>query len=188
MLPGLVLLLAIAPAALPARPLGTAVRLTIGELVERADLCVEGRVTAARAFAGPGRRIDTEYTFAVERTFWGEPQASRAIRIPGGVLPDGSGMAIPGLPMLAEGEAAILFLSKADALGARMPIGLAQGRISVATDAKGRKRLVRDLSGLALVAEGGARAGAVRAQEELGYAEVVAAIESAVAARRKSSR
>ena len=182
-----VLVSASAPVALA----GTAVRLSVAELVQRADLCLEGRVTAARAILEPGKRIDTEYTVAVERTFWGEAQASRAIRIPGGVLPDGSGMLIPGLPSLAVGDEAILFLSKADSAGMRMPIGLAQGRMVVATDRFGKKRVVRDQAGLAWASPAGASGSVQPAPVQLAdaravieYSGVVADIEAAVAAKR----
>jgi hypothetical protein len=173
MLPGLLLVLAA----------GTAVRLSVPDLVERSDLCVEARVTAARAILEPGRRIDTEYTLSVDRTFWGEPQASRAIRLPGGVLADGRGMVIPGLPGLAVGDDVILFLSKADTSGARMPIGLAQGRMLVTTDLRGRKRVVRDQTGLDLADPRSGAAVPADGRALLEYAATVAEIEAAVASR-----
>lgn len=188
MLQGLALTLAAVLLAAPGpAPAGTAVRLGVADMVERSDLCLEGRVTAARAILEPGRRIDTEYTISVERTFWGEPQASRAIRIPGGVLPDGRGMVIPGLSGMATGEDVILFLSKADPVGMRMPIGLAQGKMRVATDRFGRKRVVRDQAGLELANATPTAAGTARPADEaatLEYAAVVAEIDAAVAARR----
>jgi hypothetical protein len=182
MLQGLTCTLAAILLAAPA-PFGTAVRLGVADMVERSDLCLEGRVTAARAILEPGKRIDTEYTISVERTFWGEPQASRAIRIPGGVLPDGRGMVIPGLSGMATGEDVILFLSKADALGMRMPIGLAQGKMRVATDRFGKKRVLRDQAGLELASTTGTAKPADEAAS-LEYAAVVAEIDAAVAARR----
>lgn len=166
---------------------GTAIRLGVSELLGRSDLCLEGRVTAARAILEPGKRIDTEYTISVERTFWGEPQASRTIRLPGGVLPDGRGMVIPGLPALSTGDGVVLFLSKPDALGMRMPIGLAQGTMRVATDRFGKKRVVRDSSGLAIAGPDG-RTRAADEAAALEYAAVVAEIDAAVAARRQGEK
>jgi hypothetical protein len=157
-------------------------------MVERSDLCLEGRVTAARAILEPEKRIDTEYTLLVERTFWGEPQAARAIRLPGGVLPDGRGMVIPGLPGLAVGDEVILFLSKSDSTGMRMPIGLAQGRMRVAADPSGRKRIVRDQEDLVLAnpsGSSGARGtGLADEKAVLEYAAAVAEIDAAAAAKR----
>ena len=183
MLQGLACTLAVLLAAPTPAPVGTAVRLGVAEMLERSDLCLEGRVTAARAILEPGKRIDTEYTISVDRTFWGEAQASRAIRIPGGVLPDGRGMTIPGLSGLSNGEDVILFLSKADALGMRMPIGLAQGKMRVSTDRFGKKRILRDQGGLELAGASGSARPADEAAV-LEYAAVVAEIDAAVTARR----
>src|SRR5262249_1221127 len=113
---------------------GTAVRLSLRDLADRSDLCLEGKVVGSRGVLESGKRIDPEYTLAVERTFWGEAQASRAIRLPGGVLPDGRGMVLPGLRALEPGEEVLLFLSKPDPVGMRVPIGLAQGTLRVETD------------------------------------------------------
>jgi len=159
---------------------GTAVRLGVPELLERSDLCLEGRVIAVRAVVEGQRRIDTEYTIQVARTFWGEPQAVRVIRIPGGVLPDGRGMTIPGLPRLALGEESILFLSVADASGMRMPVGLAQGRLRIKKDLAGSKRLVRDGEGLTVLEP----AGSAPRRAVLDYAGTLAEIEAAAARRR----
>ncbi|MFN0008024.1 MAG: hypothetical protein ACKVXR_08970 [Planctomycetota bacterium] len=159
---------------------GTAVRLEVPELLQRSELCLEGRVIGVRAVLEGRRRIDTEYTIQVARTLWGEPQAVRVIRIPGGVLPDGRGMTIPGLPRLALGEEAILFLSGADASGMRMPVGLAQGRLRVETDRSGSKRLIRDCEGLTVIEP----AGSVPARAVLDYAGTLAEIEAAAARRR----
>ncbi len=162
-------------------------RLSIADLVDRSDLCLEGRVTASRAVLEHGQRIDTEYTISVARTFWGEAQASRAVRLPGGVLPDGRGMVIPGLPGLSVGDEAILFLSKPDTTGMRMPIGLAQGRMRVAADRSGRKRIVRDQEDLALAGPAGGAARPADEKAVLDYAAAVAEIEAAAAARRARS-
>lgn len=170
---------------------GTAVRMDVRALVEGADLALEGRVISSRAVIGPRGRIDTEYVLAVDRTFVGEAQASRAIRLPGGVLPDGRGMIVPGLPRLAVGEDAIVFLSGADASGMRMPVGLAQGRFQVVRDLAGRRRLVRDQTGLELVdpaAAPGRQAEAIVQPADavawFDYAAVIAEIEAAAAAKR----
>jgi hypothetical protein len=163
---------------------GTAVRLEVPELLERSDLCLEGRVLAARAVLEGRRRIDTEYTIQVARTFWGEAQAVRVIRIPGGVLPDGRGMTVPGLPRLAVGEESILFLSRADAVGMRMPVGLAQGRLRIETDRSGGRRLIRDTEGLTVLEP----AGSAPRPAILDYEGTLAEIERAAARRRSKDR
>jgi len=190
MLHGPFLLLAVLSASMPAlarpAPPGTVVRLSPAERIDRCDLCLEGRVTAARAILEPGGRIDTEYTISVARTLWGEPQASRPIRLPGGVLPDGRGMAIPGLPSLALGDEVLLFLSGPDASGMRIPIGLAQGRLRVVTDRNGRKRLAPDAGGLAFAGPG--RSLATGGETVPDYPALIAEIEAAAAARRARER
>jgi len=179
-------ILAIAVAALlvcpPARA-GTAVRMEVPELVQNADLVLEARVVGARAVAGPQGRIDTEYTLSVARTFWGGHQAVRTLRMPGGELPDGHGLAIAGMPRLAVGEDALLFLAP-EARGMRMPTGLAQGKLRIVSDVHGRRALVREQAELSLV---DARSGAVRPDLGVGpldYDEAVVRIEAAVVLKR----
>jgi hypothetical protein len=179
------LLLALAGVSLAGMPrAGTAVQMGIGELLGRSDLCLEGRILGARGVLEVGKRIDTEYTVGVDRTFWGESQAVRAIRIPGGVLPDGRGLAIPGLPRMVVGESVVLFLAKADSSGMRMPVGLAQGRLKIVVDARGQKRITRDSTGLTLLDPGTGLPVAVETEPALGYVETIAEIESAARLRR----
>jgi hypothetical protein len=163
---------------------GTAIRLDLAGLVERADLVLEGRVIAERALSGPANRIDTEYTIAVEHTFFGDPVATRVIRLPGGVLPDGRGMILPGLPHLARGASVLLFLTPADPIGMRMPVGLAQGELSIVTDLDGKKRIVREQADLSLFDP---RTGALTqadAKAFLDYAGTLAEIEARVVSKR----
>jgi hypothetical protein len=163
---------------------GTAIRLDIGGLVDRADLVLEGCVTAEHAVIGPASRIDTEFTIAVEHTYLGDPLATRVIRWPGGVLPDGRGMALPGMPRLSVGSRAILFLTAADSVGMRMPVGLAQGELSIAIDAIGGKHVVRDQSDLSLVDPRTGSVAHADAKCVLDYAGTIAEIEARVAAKR----
>jgi len=180
-------LLALCAGLLLAAPVGggTAVRMELPALVEGADLILEGRVLRRRGVLDPAReRIETEYVLAVGRTFQGEPLATRTVRLPGGVLPDGRGMVLPGLPELAVGEEAILFLARADAAGMRMPVGLAQGRFRVVTSATGVRSLVREQADLHLLDP---RTGVVSPAPHsavFDYAATVEGIERAVAARR----
>jgi len=163
---------------------GIAVRMGIEDLVRAADLVLEGRVVALRAATSASGRIDTEYTLAVTRTFWGPHEPTRMVRIPGGVLADGRGMLVPGLARLALGQDVVLILSQAAADGARMPIGLAQGELRIVTDRFGNKVAVRSNADLAL-AHGltgvlSSDAGAAI----IPYAELVAILASAVATKR----
>lgn len=163
---------------------GTALRLDLSGLVEGADLVLEGRVIAQRGVLGPARRIDTEYTIAVDHTFLGEPLPVRVIRLPGGVLPDGRGMILPGLPRLSIGGSMLLFLTAADAIGMRMPVGLAQGELPIVTGASGEKRIVREQADLSLLDAGTGAVTQADARAFLDYAATVAEIEARVAAKR----
>lgn len=186
---------------------GTAIRLDVAGLVDRADLVLEARVSSARAVLGPANRIDTEYTLVVERTFFGDAatlrgggygdaaptsgtdaRPTRVIRMPGGVLPDGRGMVIPGLPALVMGERAILFLTRADATGMRMPVGLAQGRMRVIADAAGKKSIVREQADLALVDARTGAAAQADAKAYYDYAATVAEIEARAGHKRATER
>jgi hypothetical protein len=164
---------------------GTALRMEVADLTRRADLVVEARVLSERVLAVE-ERIETELALGVERTFRGPDLPLRTIRIPGGVLPDGSGMLLAGMPRIRAGEQVLLFLSTETAGGVRMPIGLSQGKLQVVFDAQGRKLLVRDVAGLALVGPGSEpplHAGGRVVRE---YGAVVAEIEAALAAAERA--
>jgi hypothetical protein len=167
---------------------GTAVKLDLAGLVDRADLVLEGRVVAERVLMGPANRIDTEYTISVERTFWGSALPTRVFRMPGGVLPDGRGMVLPGMPRLSTGASALLFLTAADPTGMRMPVGLAQGELAIITDAAGQKRIVRDTSDLSLLDPRTGAPTQADAKAVLDYAATVAEIEARAAAKLSRAR
>lgn len=163
---------------------GTAVRLNVPDMVEHAELVVEGRVLARRALVSTRGRIETEYTLRVDETFRGEPRALRTFRLPGGTLADGRGLGIAGMPELAVGEDTLLFLTREGSSSMRMPVGLAQGKYTVLRDASGRKRLGRKLGELALVDPITRAALPAPAEGVLDYDTVVAEIRSAAARAR----
>lgn len=161
---------------------GTAVRMELEDLVECAELIVEGRILSQRSVEANGR-IETEYLVQVERTFQGSDIEYRTIRVPGGVLDDGRGLMLAGMPHIAAGDRSLLFLSR-ETNGVRMPIGLAQGKFEVRSDDAGMKRLVRGSVGVSLV---DVPSGVVTSGNGLvvrEYAEVVARIEAALVAKR----
>jgi len=165
----------------------TVVELDLAGLVERAELVLEARVESAVAEVDARGRIETRVTLATARTFLGESKARHTIRVPGGVLPDGRGLVIPGLPRLAVDDEAVLFLTKESRAGLRLPVGLAQGRFALERAADGTKRLVRDHAELEYVdAQGRARPARPErsGREVLDYARTASEIETLVAARR----
>lgn len=167
---------------------GTALRLDVQGLVSGAELVLEGRVLAKRALPTARGRIATELDLEVHRTFLGDDQLRRTVRLPGGLLPDGSGILIPGMPTVAQGEDVILFLTEDNGQGARMPVGLAQGKLRVATNLAGEKVLVRHHAGLELAPAPGLPTGHVSSQEHLDYAQTLAEIHAAVEHKRLGGR
>lgn len=160
---------------------GTALRMDVEELVGACDLAVEARVLSKRAFRDARGLVVGEHLLEVERAFVGDAGGIASVILPGGVLPDGSGMVVPGMPRLEPGREYILFLSRPDEHGLRMPAGLAQGALRVVRDARGQRRVARELDGLALV-DAGALAPAEQGSES-DYAAITARIEAAKAAR-----
>jgi len=167
---------------------GTAVRMDIDDLVGGSDLILEGRVLSTRAFPTAGGHIETEYILEVDRTFEGEDMPVRSIRIPGGILSDGTGMVIPGMPRVSAGEEVLLFLTRESSAGIRMPVGLAQGKFELVRDRNGVKSLIGERKGLAVIspASGALVEGADRVLFE--YAQVVARIEAARASLKAIRR
>ena len=159
---------------------GTAERLDLGALARQSELIVEARVLSARA-VDVEALLATEYLLEVARTFKGRDEAYRAVRLPGGLRADGSGLLIPGLPRFTPGEEAVLFLSQESANGLRMPIGLGQGKLGIQRLASGEKRLVHELHGVELLGAGpSAPSGSSANRALFGYAECVAELEAAL--------
>ena len=167
----------------PAVRAGTALRLDTHELVQGAELVVEGRVLSAEAVRTEGGLVETIYRMVVDRTYLGEDHFDRNIRIPGGVLEDGSGMLLAGMPRLTVGEDVLLFLSGMGDRGVRVPIGLAQGRYRIVTRLDGSKVAVRDQGELGLVDPVTGRVTSADSRFVRNYAELVAEVEAAVGAK-----
>lgn len=167
----------------PSVEAGTAVRLDVSDMVADADLVVEGTVLDASVHFGSTGLIETEYLLSVDRTFVGEDQEQRSIRLPGGVLPDGRGMMIPGMPRMSVGEDVMLFLSRKTAWGMRMPMGLSQGKFRILQDFDGARRLVRDNSPITTIDASSGQVHEVSSAASLDYAAVVAEIHAALAER-----
>jgi hypothetical protein len=175
---------ALVGASFPEAPVraGTAVRLSLEERLAHCDLALEVSVVSARCLLGPGGRPETQYLLDVHRTLWGDDLPTREVRLPGGVLPDGSGMLVPGLPILQPGERAVLFLTEPGRTGARMPVGLGQGRLSIQAGPGGSKWAVCDPADHALL---DARSNSLvpSIASAIPYADVLATLEAAAVAR-----
>lgn len=164
---------------------GTVRRFGLADLAEHADLAFEGRVLGARVLESAPGRIETEYTLREDVAHVGAPCGLRVVRVPGGVLPDGRGMAIAGLPRLEVGADVLLFLSRESTRGTRLPVGLGQGALRIVTTASGAKRLVGSSAGLDFV---GSAPTAVPDGPGIDYVAGLAEIASGVAARAAEER
>ena len=167
----------------PGSEAGTAVRLDVGGLAELADRIVEGRVLSVESSEDADGRIETEVVLQAEATHRGEHQPITSFRIPGGTLPDGSGLLLVGMPRFVEGERVFLFLSQAGRTGLRVPVGLSQGVLHVAHAGDGRKVLVRDPGDLALLDPTTGASTGLEALSVLDYAGVLAEVEASEALR-----
>jgi len=171
-----------APACVEA---GTAHKLEIEGLLGQCDQALEGRVQHIRVVEAGPKRIETEITLSVSKRFWGAGGREFVLRMPGGVLPDGRGMLLPGLPRFAEGEELLLFLSAESRNGTRMPVGLAQGRFRIERRAGAAKTLVRDQDELELFDPLTRRTSRAEPRALFDYSAVVARIEAAAQERRQ---
>ena len=109
----------------------TAIRLDVEELVQTADLVLEGRILMQRTSEDERGRIVTDTEIDVLRTFSGTHRARRTVRLHGGVLADGRASLLPGQPELRPGEQVILALSAPGEGGLRYVTGLSQGKYRV---------------------------------------------------------
>ncbi len=162
---------------------GTAVRLDLEQLVEHSDLVLEAQVVAASPVE-IGGEVSTDYQLLVDRTWWGEDQATRTIRLPGGMLPSGRGTLVPGMPQLAPGDDLILMLSAEGSHQQRVVVGLSQGRWRIVGDGRGGKVALRSGEGTALIDGQHSLPLPADQLEEVDYADLVSRIEAAVGARR----
>jgi hypothetical protein len=160
---------------------GTALRLDIEGLTDRAEAVLEGRIVSKTVLQVGPKRIETEYVVRVERDLLGASSSVFNFRLPGGTLADGRGMVIAGMPELLVDEEVLLFLTGESAAGIRMPVGLAQGKFRVLRDAQGTKRLTRAGGPLELVAPNGTLQ--TLAPSALEYAATLQQIETALATR-----
>ena len=168
----------------PRAEAGTALRLGFAELAGRAEWIVEGRVLGARSGELAGGFIYTDYPISLRRSFDGSALGVRTVRLPGGVLDDGRGLVLPGMPALSIGEDVLLFLSAPGREGVRMPVGLAQGKFRVVTKLAGGERvLTREQADVALLDP---RTGALSTQGRtaLDYGEAMAILQAELAKPR----
>ena len=156
---------------------GTAIRMDLDEAFMRSEIVLEGRVIAGTSAETSEGEIYTDWTLRVDRTFWGEDERTRTIRLPGGVLADGRGSMVPGMPRLALGEEVVLFLSEESGESMRVPVGLSQGKYRIVTGSDGSRTAVQTGDHVTLMSANTTRS--IDGLEMLDYADLIARIEAA---------
>lgn len=146
---GAVLGLALVVVPAPATT-STAVALDVADLADRADRVVRATVTSVAPY--PDRVVRSRIALAIAEDWKGEGPETIVLDQPGGLLEDGAGTLVFGMPRFGEGDDVVLFLADQAELGPRV-LGLAQGAFEVTPDGG----VQRDLSGLMLARVGGHR-------------------------------
>ncbi len=159
--------------------------MEVEDLVDRADRILEARITGRRTLRDEQGRIVTEFQLLERRAFYGE--STPVVRIPGGVLANGRGLMLPGMPRIQVGEEVLLFLNGE---GTSMPTGLAQGKFRIMSDRSGQRLAVRqggvELAAAACGASGhshGAHLCQDGGVQALPYAELSARVQARVVDR-----
>lgn len=155
---------------------GTAIRLSLDDTFERSDVIVEGRVQSAISGEDAEGLIYTDWALRTERSFWGELDETFTVRLPGGVLSNGKGMVIPGMPRLTVGEDVVLFLGEASPMGMRLPTGLSQGKFRIVTSTTGKRTAIQTGEHVSLITARNTRT--ADGLDMLDYADLVARLEA----------
>jgi hypothetical protein len=128
--------------ALP-RPLAASVVIpaTLDELAGEADLIVHARVARVDARQAAGTlRVERVVTLAVVRALKGSPGETVQLVLPGGTY-GRYRTVVPGVPEVAEGEEAVLFL-RPSPTGVTHLVGFSQGVMRVRIDPSTGQRMV----------------------------------------------
>ena len=80
---------------------GTARRMEVETLVQSCDSALEARVLSKQSRRDARGFIVSDHMLEVSRAFVGAERGFVSASLPGGVLPDGSGMVLPGMPRLS---------------------------------------------------------------------------------------
>ncbi|NMB75840.1 MAG: hypothetical protein GYA21_12025 [Myxococcales bacterium] len=128
-----------------------AVRLSLDDLVARAERVVTARLAGEPESFWRGQRIYTRYTFAVEEEWLGKGETTFSIEQPGGAVGKWAQKA-HGFPVFEQDERVVLFLGSFE--GQPRVVGMCQGVFRWVEEG-GRAILEQKLDGLRLVPEGG---------------------------------
>jgi hypothetical protein len=136
-LAGLVLALTLSPSV----KASVVIPATLDELAAEADLVVHARVARVDPRQAAGTmRVERIVTLQVVRALKGSPGAVLHLVLPGGTYGRYRTI-VPGVPEIAEGEEAVLFLRPSTA-GATHLVGFSQGMLRVRIDPTTGQRMV----------------------------------------------
>ncbi len=168
----------------------TVIPPTFDELVSRAQIVFEGRVTGLKSqWIGEGaeHRIVTYVTFKVDDTLKGDAGATYSIRMLGGTV-DGRTMEVTDAPKFKVGDHDVLFVENNGSQFIPL-VGIQHGRFRVQKDQTGRSTLVTgDDEPLADVSQlGGNEASVARGKASLSLDNFKSIIRSRVQAQQQAS-
>lgn len=113
---------------------------TLDDLIGRAARVDLGRVVEVEsAWTDDRRTIESRVTLELLESLKGAPATRVTFAVPGGTA-GGLTVAIPGVPVLREGDVLVVFLAPSTVTLPR-PVGLSQGLLRVQADAAGQWRL-----------------------------------------------
>jgi hypothetical protein len=125
----------------PALDASIVIPATLDELAGEADLIVHARVARVETRQAPGtRRVERIVALEVVRAWKGRPDGTVHVVLPGGTF-GRYRTVVPGVPDVAEGEEAVLFL-RASPSGVPQLVGLSQGILRVRLDPATGERVV----------------------------------------------
>lgn len=120
-------------------------RLTLEELVRRADLVVRGRVREIASHEAPDRSVITTAVILFVEEQWKGPKVSGiTLEYPGGSA-GGITLRVTDIPQFSRAEEVILFLKQHED-GQLATIGGKQGKFTIKTDLQSGRAMVEDLT------------------------------------------
>jgi hypothetical protein len=149
-------------AAAPGARAASYVLIADSDLAGRSHAIVLARAVASEGVASSQTEVETVTRFEVVERVRGHLPASFSVTVPGGELPDGSGLWLDGVPRFAPGREYLLFLRRGED-GRHSVTELALGSFDVLVDGAGTRYATRGAflsGGIRALAAPGMRAGA----------------------------
>ena len=141
---------------------GEVPRVSIEKLTDQSELIAIGKCIATKT-SWVDRSIVTLATIEVSEVVKGDPVSTVTVVLPGGIDVNRKvpvAMTYPGAPQITPDENVFLFLTNDDQFADGYTVaGYSQGKLSIITDAQGRKSVSRDLTKVTLPSGPGSTSG-----------------------------